>query len=78
MQEITYRIGTLNDPSNVGRTASSPYLAKRAAILLDRSQCLALEKTFWEERDRKLKAVLTVIEDAEHFPGEWDLDERPI
>ena len=64
----------MNDPENVGKTAASPALAKWAARNLDRSDCLVLERTVWEERDYKLKPVFTVIDDAEHKPGEWDLE----
>jgi hypothetical protein len=73
MQETTYRVGTLNDHVNVGKTAATPELAKWAARNLDRTECLVLERTVWEERDYKLKPVFTVIDDAEHCAGEWDL-----
>ena len=73
MQE-TYRAGWLNDPHNVGKTAATPELAKWAARHLDRSECLVLERTIWDERDHKLKPILTVIDEAERYPGEWDLD----
>lgn len=74
MQEITYRVGTLNDPTNVGKTAKTVELAKWAARGLDRSECLVLERTVWEERDNRLKPAFTVIDDAERRPGEWDLE----
>jgi hypothetical protein len=74
MQEITYRVGSPNDPQNVGKTAATPELAKWAAQHLDRSECLVLERTVWEERDYKLKPIFTVIDDAERRPGEWDLE----
>ena len=74
MQETTYRVGALNDPTRVGKTAATPALAKWAARGLDRSECLVLERTVWEERDFKLKPVFTVIDEAEMKPNEWDLE----
>ena len=71
---VTYRVGSLNGPGNVGKTAKSPEIAKWAAQHLDRSECLVLERTVWEERDYKLKPVFTVIDEAEQRPGEWDLE----
>ena len=74
MQETTFRVGGLNDPHNVAKSAKTPELAMWVARHLDRSDCLALERTVWDERDHKLKPILTVIDDAEHRPGEWDLE----
>lgn len=55
-------------------TAISPELAKWAAQDLNRSECLVLERTVWDERDYKLKPIFTVIDDTERSPGEWDLN----
>ncbi len=74
MPETTYRVGSLNNPHNVGKTAARIDLAKWAARDLDRSECLVLERTVWDEKDHKLKPIFTVIDDAERQPGEWDLE----
>jgi hypothetical protein len=70
---ITYRVGVLNDPHNVGKSARTPALAKFAARDVAREDCLVLERTKWEEKDGRLRPVWTVIDDAEHRPGEWNL-----
>ena len=72
-ETTTYRVGVLNDPHNVGKSARTPALAKFAARDVDRSECLVLERTKWEEKDGRLRPVWTVIDDAEHQVGEWKL-----
>ncbi|ESY31625.1 hypothetical protein X749_08700 [Mesorhizobium sp. LNJC391B00] len=47
-----------------------------AAGHLRRDECLVLEKTQWEEKYDKMRPAWTVILDAEHEPGEWDLGFR--
>lgn len=71
--EITYRVGSVNDPTNVGKSAASKGLAKFAAGGLARTDCLVLERTQWEFRDGRMRPAWTVIEDAERSPGEWQL-----
>jgi hypothetical protein len=65
----TYRIGTLNDPQNVGKMASSQELARRYVAHLDRSGPLVMERTVWANGKR----LFTVLDDAEHYAGEWHL-----
>lgn len=72
-ETITYRVGALNDPHNVGKSARTPQLAKFAARDLDRGECLVLERTQWENRDGRMRPAWTVIDDAEHAPNEWKL-----
>ena len=72
-ENVTYRVGSVDDPTNVGKSARTPELAKFAARNLIRIDCLVLEKTLWEEKFDKLRPAFTVIMDAEHEPGEWKL-----
>lgn len=74
---VTYRVGSLNDPTNVGKSAATPDLAKFAAGQLQRDECLVLERTNWEEKNGRLRPAWTVILDAEHSPREWDLGVYP-
>jgi hypothetical protein len=74
--ETTYRVGSLNDPHNIGKTAATAELAKFAAVHISRTDCLVLERTVWENKDGKMRPAFTVIDDAEHRPGEWKLGER--
>lgn len=71
--ETTYRVGSVNDPTNVGKSAASKELAMFAAGHLSRADCLVLERTQWEFRDGRMRPAWTVIEDAERSPGEWKL-----
>ncbi|MER8517971.1 hypothetical protein NKH34_13735 [Mesorhizobium sp. M1148] len=73
---VTYRVGSVNDPTNVGKSAINRELAMFAAGHLRRDECLVLEKTQWEEKYDKMRPAWTVILDAEHEPGEWDLGFR--
>jgi hypothetical protein len=70
---VTYRVGSLNDSSNVGKSAATRELAMFAAGHLHRDDCLVLEKTTWEEKFGRLRPAWTVIEAAERRPGEWKL-----
>jgi hypothetical protein len=72
----TYRVGSVNDPTNVGKSARTRELALFAAQGLMRDDCLVLERTQWEEKNGKMRPAWTVIEDAEHSPGEWKLGVR--
>jgi hypothetical protein len=73
---ITYRVGSLNDPTNIGKSAVDRELAMFAAGHLRRDDCLVIEKTQWEDKYGKLRPAWTTIIDAEHQPGEWELGVR--
>ncbi|MER9880812.1 hypothetical protein [Mesorhizobium sp. M0118] len=70
-ENTSYRVGSLNDPTNVGKSARTRQLAMFAARDLSRHDCLVLERTKWEKKDGKMRPAWTVIEDAERKPNTW-------
>jgi hypothetical protein len=71
--DTTFRVVNLVDRSEVGQTASTPELAKLAAIGLSRSCRMGLERTDWIDHFGKPKVHRTVLLEAESQAGEWAL-----
>ncbi|MER8506575.1 MULTISPECIES: hypothetical protein [unclassified Mesorhizobium] len=46
---IAFRVGSVDDPTNMGKSAATRELAMFAAGHLRREDCLVLEKTQWED-----------------------------
>ncbi len=74
MDDTTYRLVDLSDTANVGKTASSPELAKLVPGDLRRSgQRLGIEQTDWKDDFGKKRPYRSVIVDAETSPGDWTI-----
>ena len=71
--DTTFRVVNLADRSEVGQTAATPELAMLAALGLNRSCRMGLERTDWVDHFGKPKVHRTVLLDAESQAGEWVL-----